>query len=94
VSKAYVLTIKPLGTSSPHIRPTGARDFPLAKLVDVFGDDRVTPSPIIDSIILPKVLDKILNHGDNFKIGEIRSAKRGRPKLWRIQVRAEKASAG
>jgi hypothetical protein len=27
---------------------------------------------IIDSLILPKVLDQILTHGANFKIGEIK----------------------
>src|SRR5437763_377572 len=31
---------------------------------------------IIDSLILPKVLDQILTHGANFKIGEIRIGKK------------------
>src|SRR3954463_15301345 len=45
---------------------------------------------IIDSLILPKVLDQILTHGANFKIGEITiGQKRADQSFARIQVSAE-----
>ena len=44
---------------------------------------------IIDSLILPKVLDQILTHGANFKIGEIRiGQKRADQSFARIEVSA------
>lgn len=45
---------------------------------------------IIDSLILPKVLDQILTHGANFKITEIKiGKKRADPSFARIEVSAE-----
>src|SRR5437660_3887818 len=49
---------------------------------------------IIDSLILPKVLDQILTHGANFKIGEIRiGQKRADQSFARIEVSAETSDA-
>src|SRR6266568_8488340 len=49
---------------------------------------------IIDSLILPKVLDQILTHGANFKIGEIRiGQKRADQSFARIEVSAETTDA-
>src|SRR6266446_4766428 len=44
---------------------------------------------IIDSLILPKVLDQILTHGANFKIGE----RRADQSFARIEVSAETSEA-
>src|SRR5947207_4352655 len=45
---------------------------------------------IIDSLILPKVLDQILTHGANFKIGEIKiGKKRADQSFARMEVSAE-----
>jgi lysine-ketoglutarate reductase/saccharopine dehydrogenase-like protein (TIGR00300 family) len=45
---------------------------------------------IIDSLILPKVLDQILTHGANFKIGEIKIGERRADQSFaRIEVSAE-----
>src|SRR6266511_3977127 len=49
---------------------------------------------IIDSLILPKVLDQILTHGANFKIGEINiGKKRADQSFARIEVSAETSEA-
>ena len=49
---------------------------------------------IIDSLILPKVLDQILTHGANFKIGEIKiGQKRADQSFARINVSAETSEA-
>jgi lysine-ketoglutarate reductase/saccharopine dehydrogenase-like protein (TIGR00300 family) len=49
---------------------------------------------IIDSLILPKVLDQILTRGANFKIGEIRiGKKRADQSFARIEVSAETTEA-
>jgi lysine-ketoglutarate reductase/saccharopine dehydrogenase-like protein (TIGR00300 family) len=49
---------------------------------------------IIDSLILPKVLDQILTHGANFKIGEIKiGEKRVDQSFARIEVSAETSDA-
>ena len=49
---------------------------------------------IIDSLILPKVLDQILTHGANFKIGEITiGQKRADQSFARIEVSAETSDA-
>src|SRR5919109_1312889 len=49
---------------------------------------------IIDSLILPKVLDQILTHGANFKIGEIKiGQKRADQSFARIEVSAESSEA-
>ena len=49
---------------------------------------------IIDSLILPKVLDQILTHGANFKIGEIKIGKRRADQSFaRIEVSAETTEA-
>src|SRR6201984_3926876 len=49
---------------------------------------------IIDSLILPKVLDQILTHGANFKIGEINiGKKRADQSFARIEVSAETGEA-
>jgi len=49
---------------------------------------------IIDSLILPKVLDQILTHGANFKIGEIKiGKKRADQSFARIEVSAETGEA-
>ena len=49
---------------------------------------------IIDSLILPKVLDQILTHGANFKIGEIKiGQKRADQSFARIEVSAETSDA-
>jgi lysine-ketoglutarate reductase/saccharopine dehydrogenase-like protein (TIGR00300 family) len=49
---------------------------------------------IIDSLILPKVLDQILTHGANFKIGEIRIGQhRTDQSFARIEVSAETSEA-
>ena len=49
---------------------------------------------IIDSLILPKVLDQILTHGANFKIGEIKiGQKRADQSFARIEVSAETSEA-
>src|SRR5204863_9017264 len=49
---------------------------------------------IIDSLILPKVLDQILTHGANFKIGEIKiGKKRADQSSARIEVSAETSEA-
>src|SRR6266576_5397139 len=49
---------------------------------------------IIDSLILPKVLDQILTQGANFKIGEIRiGQKRADQSFARIEVSAETSDA-
>jgi len=49
---------------------------------------------IIDSLILPKVLDQILTHGANFKIGEIKiGEKRADQSFARIEVSAETSEA-
>src|SRR6266851_9622542 len=49
---------------------------------------------IIDSLILPKVLDQILTRGANFKIGEIKiGEKRADQSFARIEVSAEKSEA-
>src|SRR5216117_2867119 len=49
---------------------------------------------IIDSLILPKVLDQILTHGANFKIAEIKiGKKRADQSFARIEVSAESREA-
>jgi lysine-ketoglutarate reductase/saccharopine dehydrogenase-like protein (TIGR00300 family) len=49
---------------------------------------------IIDSLILPKVLDQILTHGGNFKIGDIKiGKKRADQSFARIEVSAETSEA-
>ena len=49
---------------------------------------------IIDSLILPKVLDQILTHGAKFKIGEIKiGQKRADQSFARIEVSAETSEA-
>src|SRR6266513_3752313 len=49
---------------------------------------------IIDSLILPKVLDQILTHGANFKIAEIKiGKKRADQSFARIEVSAETTEA-
>jgi lysine-ketoglutarate reductase/saccharopine dehydrogenase-like protein (TIGR00300 family) len=49
---------------------------------------------IIDSLILPKVLDQILTHGANFKIAEIKvGKKRADQSFARIEVSAETSEA-
>src|SRR6201984_3254213 len=49
---------------------------------------------IIDSLILPKVLDQILTHGGNFKIGEIKIGERRADQSFaRIEVSAETSEA-
>jgi lysine-ketoglutarate reductase/saccharopine dehydrogenase-like protein (TIGR00300 family) len=49
---------------------------------------------IIDSLILPKVLDQILTHGANFKIAEIRiGQKRADQSFARVEVSAETSDA-
>src|SRR6184192_1291032 len=49
---------------------------------------------IIDSLILPKVLDQILTHGANFKIGEIKLGKRRADQSFAgIEVSAETTEA-
>src|SRR6266478_7750419 len=49
---------------------------------------------IIDSLILPKVLDQILTHGANFKIGEIKIGERRADQSFaRIEVSAETSEA-
>ena len=49
---------------------------------------------IIDSLILPKVLDQILTHGANFKIAEIKiGKKRADQSFARIEVSAEASEA-
>src|SRR5256714_5402787 len=49
---------------------------------------------IIDSLILPKVLDQILTHGANFKINEIKiGQKRADQSFARIEVSAETSDA-
>src|SRR5205814_6030991 len=49
---------------------------------------------IIDSLILPKVLDQILTHGANFKISEINiGQKRADQSFARIEVSAETSDA-
>jgi lysine-ketoglutarate reductase/saccharopine dehydrogenase-like protein (TIGR00300 family) len=49
---------------------------------------------IIDSLILPKVLDQILTRGANFKIGEIKiGEKRADQSFARIEVSAETSEA-
>ena len=49
---------------------------------------------IIDSLILPKVLDQILTHGAHFKIGEITiGQKRADQSFARIEVSAETSDA-
>src|SRR6266576_3450441 len=49
---------------------------------------------IIDSLILPKVLDQILTHGANFKIGEIKiGKKRADQSFARMEVSAETGEA-
>src|SRR5947207_14899458 len=49
---------------------------------------------IIDSLILPKVLDQILTHGANFKIVEINiGKKRADQSFARIEVSAETSGA-
>jgi lysine-ketoglutarate reductase/saccharopine dehydrogenase-like protein (TIGR00300 family) len=49
---------------------------------------------IIDSLILPKVLDQILTHGATFKIGEIEiGKKRADQSFARIEVSAETSEA-
>src|SRR5437879_13374863 len=49
---------------------------------------------IIDSLILPKVLDQILTHGANFKITEINiGKKRADQSFARIEVSAETGEA-
>jgi hypothetical protein len=44
---------------------------------------------IIDSLILPKVLDQILTHGAISRLARSRSEKAGRPSFARIGVSAE-----
>src|SRR5437867_3262041 len=49
---------------------------------------------IIDSLILPKVLDQILTHGANFKIGEIKiGKKRADQSFARMEVSAQTGEA-
>src|ERR1700758_1792325 len=49
---------------------------------------------IIDSLILPKVLDQILTHGANFNIGEIKIGQRRADQSFaRIEVSAETSDA-
>src|SRR6266704_2389356 len=49
---------------------------------------------IIDSLILPKVLDQILTHGANFKIGEIKiGRKRADQSFARMEVSAQTGEA-
>src|SRR6266568_5629140 len=49
---------------------------------------------IIDSLILPKVLDQILTHGANFKIAEIKiGEKRADQSFARIEVSAKTSEA-
>jgi lysine-ketoglutarate reductase/saccharopine dehydrogenase-like protein (TIGR00300 family) len=49
---------------------------------------------IIDSLILPKILDQILTHGANFKIGDIKIGERRADQSFaRIEVSAETSEA-
>ena len=49
---------------------------------------------IIDSLILPKVLDQIVTHGASFNIKEIKvGQKRENQSFARIEVRAESSEA-
>jgi lysine-ketoglutarate reductase/saccharopine dehydrogenase-like protein (TIGR00300 family) len=49
---------------------------------------------IIDSLILPKILDQILTHGANFKIGEIKIGERRADQSFaRIEVSADTGEA-
>src|SRR5882762_1553973 len=49
---------------------------------------------IIDSLILPKILDQILTHGANFKIGEIKIGERRADQSFaRIEVSADTSEA-
>src|SRR6266700_3638852 len=49
---------------------------------------------IIDSLVLPKVLDQILTRGANFKIGEVKiGEKRADQSFARIEVSAETSEA-
>ena len=69
----------------PHDWRTGISSLPWA---DAFRDVQLR-GHIIDSLILPKVLDEILAHRGNFKIGEIRiGEKRADQSFARIEVTA------
>src|SRR5262245_18744066 len=49
---------------------------------------------VIDSLILPKVIDQILTHGASFKLGEIKiGQKRADQSFARIEVSAETSEA-
>src|SRR5437763_5736448 len=55
-----------------------------------FVEDVEIQGHIIDSLLLPKVLDEILTHGGTFTIKDIRiGAKQSDPSYARIDVRAE-----
>src|SRR6267378_1632635 len=54
---------------------------------DMFSEQIELHGHIIDSLILPKVLDEILSHGGDFKIIEIKvGQQRTDPSYARIQV--------
>src|ERR671925_1067865 len=60
----------------------------------MFSENIELRGHIIDSLILPKVLDQILTHGGNFKIIEIQiGRKRADQSFARIEVSAETGEA-
>src|SRR5579883_1898548 len=60
--------------------------FPFVEEVELQGH-------IIDSLILPKILDEILTHGGSFVLKDIRIGQRqSDPSYGRIQVRAPNAT--
>jgi lysine-ketoglutarate reductase/saccharopine dehydrogenase-like protein (TIGR00300 family) len=65
-----------------------------ATLPAAFVEEVEIQGHIIDSLILPKVLDEILTHGGSFEIKEIRLGQRqSDPSHARIEVRAPTAAA-
>jgi lysine-ketoglutarate reductase/saccharopine dehydrogenase-like protein (TIGR00300 family) len=66
--------------------PPAARPAPFVEEVQIEGH-------IIDSLILPKVLDEILTHGGSFEIKDIRLGQRqADPSQARIEIRAADAA--
>src|SRR6516225_1838110 len=71
--------------SPPMSASHSTRDFGHVEEVEIQGH-------IVDSLILPKVLDEILTHGGSFEIKDVRIGQRQTdPSYARIEVRAGSA---
>src|SRR5262245_14487659 len=79
------------GTNNDHGGRIGMNLVNTAPQANGFVEEVELQGHIIDSLLLPKVLDEILTRGGNFELKEIRVGKRqADPSYVRISVRAPK----